>query len=328
MQVVCSQQTNYRFRTNTTLKPSNQSVSKTQHVAPTTDVIENISIPEPLPEDIKRFERAIKRKDIKSVRYALEAGVRPTTQQMCFVIQHCHVDIAEMCIDSLDEIDVRVLKQSMKRHHEPLFCKIVKKVNTIEGSIVDMFVDYKPQFLFQALQHGLNPDTTLKNGGTLIEKCYKKQKYQWVFVLLHAESITIQPSLMNLLMRHHEYIPLCIKHGATPKLTMILNALQENNTPLLKIIIEGVDALHDNKPAWEQLKDILTCPITQELTTNVNKTPAGHYYERESIRRWVQEKQTDPMTRASLKLDDLQERVKCLFTLRHQLQKLIQNLMA
>lgn len=329
MQVVCSQQTNYRFRSNTSWKTTNTTDTHATVSTPPKPVTEHINrfeIPEPSKEDIKLFEKSLKRKDINTIRYALEAGVRPTTPQMCYVIQHCHVDIATMCIDSLDEMDVRVLKQAMKRQHEALFCKIVKKVKRLQGSIVDMFVDYKPQFLFHALQHGFDPDIKLKNGEYIIEKCYRKQKYQWVFVLLHAESITIPATLMNQLMRHQEYIPLCIKHGAIPKLTMIINALQENNTPLLKIIIEGVDNAYKDKPSWDHIKDTLTCPITQELTTNVNKTPAGHYYDRQAIRRWVQEKQTDPMTRATLQLDDLQERVKCLFELRHTLQKLIQDL--
>ena len=326
MQVLCSTQTHYRFRTNTSDKPPTNNTNNTTDTSNTTTFSHVSNPPTITQQDIKRFEKAVKRNDIKYIEYTLQAGMRPTTNMMCLITQTCHTRIVEMCIDVMEHIDVKVLKLAMKRRYEPLFCNIVPKVKHIHGSIIDMFVEYKPIFLFHALQHALDPNTTLKNGDTLIERCYKKQKYQSVYVLLHCKQLKIPAYLMKQLMRHPEYIPLCIQHGATPSLHILLIALRENNTSLLTQIIQGMDKHYQHREAWETIKDLLTCPITQELTTNVNRTPDGHYYDRDAIRKWVEQKQNDPMTRNTLQPYQLEERVKCLATLTQTLQQLIQQL--
>lgn len=323
MQVVCSQNTDYRFHTSTPLKRSENNVLLDP---PSSPCIPKTLILTEHTDTLKTLEKYVRRRDHKNILYAVESGLKPSTDILCLMVQMCHASVVEASIEALEEIDVRVLKNAMKRQYEPLFCKIVPKVKRIHGSILEMFVEYKAQFLFHALQHNLDPNTPLKNGERLIEKCYRKRKYQSVYVLLHTKCIEIPDTLMNKLLRHVEYIPLCLQHGAKASPQFIITALELNNKGMLLEVASHLENQYASQKAWDTIKDTLTCPITAEWTTNLVRTPAGHYYDRDAIRRWVMEHNNDPMTRQEIQTHDLQERVRCLPELKSSLQTLIQQL--
>lgn len=55
----------------------------------------------------------------------------------------------------------------------------------------------------------------------------------------------------------------------------------------------------------EDIKKLLTCPITCTIMRKPTMTPEGHTYEYDAIRDWVEKKGNDPMTRTPLTIESL-----------------------
>jgi len=88
--------------------------------------------------------------------------------------------------------------------------------------------------------------------------------------------------------------------------SMILEAIVANVTTALCSIMTKLEDRFDNNPQWEEVTHMLRCPISQDYSTDLVKTPLNdHYYDRVQLLTWVRAKGTDPQTREPLQETDL-----------------------
>ena len=86
-----------------------------------------------------------------------------------------------------------------------------------------------------------------------------------------------------------------------------------------------LETTYEDKTQWNEITHMLRCPISQDYSTDLVKTPINnHYYDRIQLLTWVRSKGTDPQTRASLKESDLLLRSEFLSEYAHLLQQKLQ----
>jgi len=88
--------------------------------------------------------------------------------------------------------------------------------------------------------------------------------------------------------------------------SMILEAVVANVTTALSSMMKKLEPKYEDNPLWDDITHMMLCPILNDYTTDIVKTPINnHYYDRQSLLKWVRDKKTDPMTREPLQESDL-----------------------
>jgi hypothetical protein len=87
-------------------------------------------------------------------------------------------------------------------------------------------------------------------------------------------------------------------------------ALVANVTSALCSIMTKLENKYESQPHWDDITHMLRCPISQDYSADLVKTPVNnHYYMYDSgtvqLLTWVKSKGTDPLTRQPLHDDML-----------------------
>lgn len=277
-----------------------------------------------------RFRKALKKNNQVILQQCLEAGYTPTDSQWIIIISRLHVKSALGCIHLARTLSTNCVNAAVRRQHKKLFKEVVSRVDVIPQSQIDGLMAVPAYYLQICLNRGLDPNIKLKNHRLPLEHACAHSRIAHIEILLNDARTTVSQNVCRFMIRQTKIqnfaeraIELC--DNIVPD--MILEAIVANVTSALCSIMAKLETTYEEKPQWNEITHMLRCPISQDYSTDLVKTPINnHYYDRIQLLTWVRSKGTDPLTRASLKESDLLLRSEFLSEYAQLLQQKIQEL--
>jgi hypothetical protein len=278
----------------------------------------------------QRFKRALSKNDHSMLHRCLESGYKPSMQQWLNIISRMHVSTALACVHSTDHLQHACVTAAIRRQHKQLFKEVVSKVDVIPRTQIDALMSVPSYYLQICLNRGLDPNIPLKNRRLPLEHACAHSRIDHIQILLDDTRTSVSSTVCRFMIRQpkqqqfaNRAITLCDE--IVPN--MILEAIVANASTALSSIINKIESKYENHKKWEEMTHMLRCPISQDYTTDLVKTPINdHYYDRMQLLTWVRAKGTDPLTRAKLCESDLLLRSEFLPEYASTLQKIIQEL--
>ena len=118
----------------------------------------------------------------------------------------------------------------------------------------------------------------------------------------------IKPCAGGMASSMKKFLPLLFERGLPANPGYVIQALQQNNSDLLRGSLTALIRTDPTKKRWAKVEETLTCPLLLQATTDLVQTPQGQFYDGPSLLRWIGEHETDPLTRQRLIVDDLRTR--------------------
>ncbi len=278
----------------------------------------------------QRFKKALSKNDRIMLQRCLESGYKPSMQQWMTIISRMHVSTALTCVKFAEHLQNLCVTAAIRRQHKKLFKEVVSKVDIIPRSQIDVLMSVPSYYLKICLNRGLDPNIPLKNRRLPLEHACSHSRIDHIQILLDDERTTVSSTVCRFMIRQQKQqkfadkaITLC--DDIVPN--MILEAIVANVSTALCSIINKIESKYENSEKWEEIIHMLRCPISQDYTADLVKTPVNdHYYDRMQLLTWVRAKGTDPLTREKLCESDLLLRSEFLPEYASTLQKKIHEL--
>ena len=199
---------------------------------------------------------------------------------------------------------------AIKRGHADIFDRVLGKIDGFDPRTIDALIDAPHKFLHTALRAGLNINGWRhRNGDDFATYLSRKYKTLHLKHVLEWEQLELSEAATKMILsdayQKKTFQATLFARGMPANREHMLDALKENNSKSLAHILESL-AKQDSK--WNDIMELLTCPITQEVTADLVQTPSRHLYDRAALVNWIKKNQTCPLTRNELYLDDLKER--------------------
>lgn len=276
------------------------------------------------------FGKALKNNNHDALKRCLEAGYIPSDSQWLTIISRLHVKSALSCVRLARNLSTQCVAAAVRRQHKKLFKEVVTRVDVIPRSQIDALMVAPAYYLDICLTRGLDPNIKLKNHRLPLEHACAHSRIAHIEILLNDTRTTVSQNVCRFMIRQtkiqqfaEKAIELC--DNIVPD--MILEAIVANVTSALCSIMSKLEESCEKMNSWNEITHLLKCPISQDYSTDLVKTPINnHYYDRVQLLTWVRSKGTDPQTRAPLQESDLLLRSEFLAEYAHTLQKKIQEL--
>lgn len=256
-----------------------------------------------------RFKRAMKKNDATMLQRCIESGYVPSVGEWLGIIGKMHVNTALSCVKLSRRLDSACISAAIRRQHPKLFKQVISRVDEVPETHMQSLMASPALYLGACLTKGLNPNIPLKNKRLPLEHACAHSRIGHIEILLKDPRTSVSQNVCRFMIRQSKQqkfasraIELC--DNIVPN--MILEAVVANVTEALASIMAKLETKYEDHPLWDDLTHMLTCCILNDYTTDIVKTPVNdHYYDRQSILRWVRAKGTDPQTRAPLQESDL-----------------------
>lgn len=216
-----------------------------------------------------------------------------------------------------------MLIPAARRCHKDLFLQVLGKVDGYDPRLVQVLTTVPSEFLYEALRGGLNINSWRHASGEDLAT-YLSRRYltRHLRVVLEWSSLELSQAACDMVqsdpVQKELFQGLLFARGMVASKEHAIDALERNDTEALKHIIESLVA--SNKK-WEAIEELLTCPITQEVTADLVQTPTRHLYDRSALENWIKKHENCPLTRNELYIDDLKGRDELLPDLLRKLQE-------
>ena len=203
---------------------------------------------------------------------------------------------------------------AIKRGHAEIFDRVLGKIDGFDPRTISALINAPHAFLRLALRAGLNVNGwRRRNGDDIATHLSRKYKTLHLKHVLEWEQLELSEAATKMILsdayQKKTFQTTLFARGMPSTREHMLDALKENNSTSLAHILESL-VKQDAK--WSDIVDLLTCPITQEVTADLVQTPSRHLYDRAALVNWIKKNQTCPLTRNELYLDDLKERDEIL----------------
>ena len=279
-----------------------------------------------------RFRRALKRNDARQLITCVDSGYTPTLMQWMHIIGKIHVSTAIQLVDVIRHLEPQCCAIAIRRQHKKLFKAVMQRIDQVPESQMENLMAVPAYYLGVCLDKGLNPNIRLKNKRLPLEHACAHSRIAHIEMLLKDTRTIVSQNVCRFLIRQSKQqrfakraIELCKDIGPD----MVLEAVVANVTPALLAIMQIIEPKYEDHEAWSDFTHMMMCPILNDYTTDIVKTPINnHYYDRTSILTWVREKGTDPLTREDLRETDLLLRSEFLKDYARELQSHIKKLLA
>lgn len=279
---------------------------------------------------VMRFKRALRKNNSTMLQRCLESGYIPTIQEWLCIIGKMHVSTALVCVSLSRTLETPCIAAAIRRQHKKLFKEVMSRVDAVPRNHMQTLMTAPAFYLEICLNKGLDPNIPLKNNRLPLEHACAHSRISHIEILLKDTRTSVSQNVCRFMIRQTKQqkfadraIELC--DDIVP--SMILEAIVANVTSALVSIMEKLESKYGNHPHWDDLTHMMTCCILNDYTTDIVKTPVNdHYYDRQSILKWVRTKGTDPLTREPLQESDLLLRSEFLKDYAKILQAKIQQL--
>jgi len=277
-----------------------------------------------------RFKKAIRINDSTMLIRCLESGYVPTTLQWLQIIGKMHVATALNCVRLARTLEAPCISSAIRRQHRTLFKEVLQRVDAVPRTQMESLMAVPAYYLDVCLRKGLDPNIRLKNKRLPLEHACSHSRVAHIEILLKDERTTVSQNVCRFMIRQakqQRFAERAIELCADIVPSMLLEAVVANVTPALRSMMKKLEPAYESNRDWDDISHLLLCPILNDYTTDIVKTPVNdHYYDRQSLLKWVREKGTDPMTREPLQESDLLLRSEFLKDYAKQLQVNIQKL--
>ena len=277
-----------------------------------------------------RFKKAMRRNDSTTMRVCLESGYQPTVHEWLQIIGKMHVSTALNCVGLARTLQTPCISAAVRRQHKKLFKEVIDRVESVPITQMETLMAVPAYYLEICLNRGLDPNVKLKNKRLPLEHACANSRIGHIEILLKDSRTSVSQNVCRFMIRQTKQqkfadkaIELC--DDVVPN--MILEAIVANVTTALCSIMEKLESKYESNPKWDEVTHMLRCPISQDYSADLVKTPINeHYYDRVQLLTWVRSKGTDPQTREPLQESDLLLRSEFLKEYALVLQKKIKEL--
>ena len=277
-----------------------------------------------------RFRKAVRRNDSTMLQRCLESGYAPTVDQWLSIIGRMHVTTALKCVGLVRQLELPCISAAIRRQHKKLFKEVIARVESVPTTHMQHLMNAPAYYLEVCLNKGLDPNTPLKNKKMPLEHACAHSRIAHIEILLKDTRTKVSQNVCRFVIRQPKQqkfaeraIELC--QEIVP--SMILEAVYANVTSALISIMAKLETAFEENPHWDDITHLLRCPISQDYSTDLVKTPVNdHYYDRVQLLTWVRAKHTDPLTRETLQESDLLLRSEFLKDYVHTLLEKIQKI--
>ena len=277
-----------------------------------------------------RFRKAIRRNDSTVMKVCLESGYQPTVQEWLQIIGKMHVSTALNCVSLARTLQSPCISAAIRRQHKRLFKEVIDRVESVPITQMENLMSVPAYYLEVCLNRGLDPNVKLKNKRLPLEHACAHSRIGHIEILLKDSRTSVSQNVCRFMIRQTKQqkfadkaIELC--DDIVP--SMILEAIVANVTTALCSIMTKLEDQYEDNPKWEEVTHMLRCPISQDYSADLVKTPLNdHYYDRVQLLTWVRAKGTDPQTREPLQESDLLLRSEFLKEYALVLQQKIKDL--
>jgi len=277
----------------------------------------------------KRFRRALRTNDGTMLTRCIESGYVPSTQEWQHIIGKLHVSTSLRCVKLVRSLENICLNMAIKRQHKMLFQSVIQRVDSATSVRMEDLLIVPAMYLDGCLKKGLDPNIPLKNRRLPLEYACQHSRIAHIEMLLNDARIKVSQTVCRFLIRQPKQqrfskraIELCDDIVAT----MILEAVVANVTPALVAIMSKLEPKYQTSETWDELTHMLMCPILSDYTTDMVRTTNDHYFDRQSLLKWVHSHHNDPLTREPLEEGDLLLRSEFVKEYALTLQSLIKKL--
>lgn len=277
-----------------------------------------------------RFKKAIRINDSNMLTRCLESGYQPTTLQWLQIIGKMHVTTALNCVRLSRTLEAPCISSAIRRQHRSLFKEVLSRVDTVPPTQMESLMSVPAYYLDVCLSKGLDPNIRLKNKRLPLEHACSHSRIAHIEILLKDERTTVSQNVCRFMIRQpkqQRFADRAIELCGDIVPSMILEAVVANVTSALCSMMKKLETKYEDNPIWEDITHMMLCPILNDYTTDIVKTPVNdHYYDRQSLLKWVRDKHNDPLTREPLQESDLLLRSEFLKEYAKILQAKIQKL--
>ena len=280
----------------------------------------------------RRFKIALKKNDSSMLTRCLESGYVPTIHQWINIIGKMHVSAAINCIRaaSSNTLEAPCIVAAIRRQHRKLFKEVMSRVDVVPRAQMESLMAVPAYYLEVCLNKGLDPNVPLKNKRLPLEHACANSRIAHIEILLKDTRTAVSQNVCRFMIRQtkqQKFAPRAIELCGDIVPNMILEAIVANVTSALSSIMEKLETQFEENPKWDDITHMLLCPISQDYSADLVKTPVNdHYYDRVQLLTWVRARGTDPLTREPLQESDLLLRSEFLSDYAKILQAKIQEL--
>ena len=277
-----------------------------------------------------RFKKAMRINDSSMLLRCLESGYKPSALQWLHIIGKMHVTTALNCVKNSKKLETACVTVAIRRQHRSLFKEVLQRVDEVPESHMEALMNVPAFYLGICLNKGLNPNVLLKNKRLPLEHVCSHSRIAHIEILLKDERTIVSQNVCRFMIRQskqQKYADRALQLCEDIVPNMILEAVVANVTSALCCIMKKLQQKYESNPHWDDITHMMLCPILNDYTTDIVKTPVNdHYYDRQSLLTWVRSKNTDPMTRELLQESDLLLRSEFLKEYAKKLQAKIKHL--
>lgn len=263
-----------------------------------------------------RFKRAMKKNDSTMLQRCIESGYKPAIGEWLSIIGKMHVNTALKCVQLSRHLESACISAAIRRQHPTLFKEVIERVDCIPETYMQNLMVSPAFYLEQCITKGLNPNIPLKNKRLPLEHACAHSRIGHIEILLKDPRTSVSQNVCRFMIRQtkqQRFAPRAIELCDNVVPNMILEAVVANVTEALTSVMAKLELIYEDHPQWDELTHMLTCCILNDYTTDIVKTPVNdHYYDRQSILKWVRAKGSDPLTREPLQESDLMLRSEFL----------------
>lgn len=277
-----------------------------------------------------RFRKAIRRNDSRTMKLCIESGYKPTVGEWLQIVGKMHVATALNCVTLTRELQSPCIGAAIRRQHRKLFHEVIERVDAVPNTYMESLMAVPAYYLEICLNKGLDPNIRLKNKRLPLEHACANSRVGHIQILLKDDRTAVSQNVCRFMIRQTKQqqfaeraIELC--DDIVP--SIILEAVVANVSTALCSIMSKLETKYEDNPKWDEVTHMLRCPISQDYSADLVKTPLNdHYYDRMQLLTWVRAKGTDPQTREPLVESDLLLRSEYMSTYAQILQKKILDL--
>ena len=279
-----------------------------------------------------RFRQTMTKTEAEKLIKCISAGFVPTQKQWVTILTTLHVRIALQCVEIVQELDPICLLGVIRRQHRQLFHEVIQKIPEIPPDTINILMTKNPFYLNVCLNNGLNPNGQMKNNQTPLNYACRNFRMQHMQVLLRHPGTVVTENMCRFMLRQirlRRFAGMAVKmcnEDVTPN--MIVEILAANVSAALICVMGNLEEKYKGNSIWSDICFMLRCPISLEYSTNLVKTPSGHFFDRECLLIWVRAHSNNPLTREKLYESDLIGRNHFLPQFVSELQQKIQLLAA
>ena len=264
-------------------------------------------------ERIKKFKRLIKSNNTDGILIALRSGIIPDLHDVVHVISKGHSRAAMACVEKLEDKHKKVLFAASRKRYDPLFHAVVDRFDMHIKGAMEMLLHAPAMYLKTALEKNITePNEIVQSGRTPLEEVCVRKKIAHIDVLMRDPRTKGTTRAFRLMLRdprQYPYMAACLKAGAPVTVDLIPVCLHLQQTICLQYVMQNIEEKEPDvfeHAVFVEIRDKLHCPILNDYTTSIAKTPQGHTYDKDAIFTWASKNKNDPLTREVLTIDLIQ----------------------